>query len=297
MNKFEIGRYDRNTHTRTFFSVDTYGLMLSGYGHGTGDCIGRSLRAYFTYKDRKLVDAVTGLWVVEDDKLRGKRHPKNDKAMSRDHYKNTAVMMKLDGRTSFLSAMKIFTPYVISKMARYRLSLRCWIHALNGSKIGLWGFYAIETLIVKLLYRPIGKFVLKRFSEEVDQEEWILVRLQDQSRFKRLLAKILLPQYAILQMGWQLYVLPDSWRKERLKRLYHPLIGKTNYATRLLFGMDVTVWEVLRYSESMMGGRWSGYLNELNDRNMRINPKQDDCNRLDVDFLKALYNERLEGNI
>ena len=109
--------------------------------------------------------------------------------------------------------------------------------------------------------------------------------------YRKTIDKIIYPSYAVLLKGWQLYVLRDSFLKKVVQRLYRPMIGRTNYMQQMLMGMKNIPRDVVEMYQAMEGGRWSGWLNNRNDRNMRVRFPRPNFNNIDSDMVRKLYNE------
>ena len=295
-----------------FHIVDEHNMMVTenirGNRAGEGDSHGNNFITYLLYNKVKHVLASGDLWYREDGEIVGQRHPHvsiEDHPMSRDHYINTLLSLKLNSQRSdiqylYLTMIAIITKtgWKISKMARKTLSLHLWSHAIIGNKVAEWFFYLTEILTVALFYIPIHKLGswITGYGDEVEQEDWIPYpegeRLQDLPKYKQVISKIIFPSYALTHAGFQLYVLKNYPRMRRLlKRLNLQMVGKTNYVQQMLFGKKNIPRDKVEMFEAMIGGRWSGYLSSRNDRNMNILDPQPKYNNLDVDLVRFLYNE------
>jgi len=305
--KLEIGKYNPDaTKENSYHYVDEYNLFLThSDGKGIGDCIGASMEAYFIYNDPKLIEGISNLWQFRpeyNNKMVGIRHPDSDPEhiMSRDHYNYTLIAMKLWEKRNGFPLVKMYeiigaTPFGIKRMMRWTLPLIFWSKALLGNKVTLW-LYLVQNLITaNLIYIPIWKLGmwLAGWGEEVEQEDWVKVQLQDLPKWKSWIDKIILPSYAILFAAFRLYVTPDTFPK--LKRAQQKsllkMVGKTNYVQQMLLGEKGIPRERVEAFKSMKGGRWSGYLHQRNDRNMEIHNKNYTENVVDVDLVRYLYNE------
>jgi len=307
-SKLEIGPYSRDVKDReqAYHYIDEYGMYsVHRPGGGRGDSLGGNWDIYLIYDDWKVVKASSDLWYYDHrtEKYVGQRHPlitPQEHPMSRDHYLNTLLQLKLyEKRNGFkapspkIEEIVKGTGFIISKMARKTLSLACWSRALLGSKRNEFFYYLIEIFTLVFYYLPfhvLGSW-LGEYGEEVDQDEWVKVQLQDQPKYKTVISKIIYPSYAIGNAGMKLYIL-DKFPRMRafVKWLHRPMIGKTNYVHQMLFGMKVPRDKVEEYI-SMEGGRWSGYLSIRNDRNLKALNPQPVFNKVDVDLVRFLYNE------
>jgi hypothetical protein len=270
----------------SYFSVDEYGFMLQDGKYGTGDAILRNYMAWIAYGDDRFVDP---LWFTC-------RHPSNDTPMSRDHM-IYALCAYYQYDADFLEHG---IDYTLKNENRHRipLSLRCWMYALAGNKMAHFWYLILELLTVNLYYRPIHwlGYKIAGWGEEVDQDRWDMYekdrQIQYQSKRNQVIDKIIFPSYALHFSGHQLRSLPDRFPilTRWLKQSYGAMVGKTNYAQRLLFDLPVTEEQVRNY-RPMSKNRWTGYLNGRNDRYMVEIPEQE-YNNIDRDYLIALWNER-----
>jgi len=303
------GPYSRNaTDKEAYNLVDEHGMGRTTHPPdcGAGDSHGRNWKIYFNYNDWRVVNASADLWYFSSMRgweYIGQRHPEvlpEDRPISRDHYSNSLLSLKLyekrNGYTAPTPKIKEIvkcTGWRISKMARKTLSLHCWSHALLGNKFSELMYYLVEIFSLLLWYLPshvLGSLIAN-YTEEVDQSEWVRVQLQNEPKYKTVISKIIYPSYAIQQAGWKLYVLEGfPLIRKFVKWLHRPMIGKTNYVQQMLFGMKVPRDKVEAY-KAMKGGRWSGYLSNRNDRAMEVLDPQPTLNNIDVDTLRTLYNE------
>jgi hypothetical protein len=272
----------------SYFSVDQYGYMLQGGKHGTGDAILRNYMAYIAYGDEKLLKPIIRLDAFI-------RHPENDTKISRDVIIYTFCVHKQNYEGWVISSL-----FRILKKKKNNphlpFSLRCWLKAMAGNKTAHFFYLLSELLTVNLYYRPLHYlgYKIAGWGEEVDQDEWEITHVQNQSWLNNVIDKIVFPSYALHFSGHQLRSLPDRFPilTRWLKRSYGAMVGKTNYAQRLLFDLPVTEEQVRNY-RPMSKNRWTGYLNGRNDRYLVEIPEQE-YNNIDRDYLIALYNEKLK---
>ena len=304
-----IGPYKPDaTKEESYIFIDKYDFFATrSHDQGQGDSLGGGADMYFAYGDDRFVYSATDMWYWNDEgKYTGQRHPEvhpDDHPMSRDHYHSTLSLLKMhyDDTGSQTSMDKIKeitdeTGYIISKMARRGFGLKWWSEAIQGKK-GYQALWHINGIIQSVLwYLPLhfllGKIV--KFDEEVDQEDYLpypAPRLQDFPKWKQLITKAMYPSYALQMVGWKLYVVDKFPILKKLHQMaYRPMVGKTNYVQQMLFGMEVPR-EKIESFRPMKGGRWSGYLSNRNDRDMRILLPEPTVNRLDADTARKLFNE------
>ena len=300
--------YNPDIKTTNIF-VDEYDMVMGQNpdwkpdgDYGEGDSIGRTLRAYMAWKDPKFIEAVKKCFIVKVDEktgevyIEGYRHPKrvgsmfND--MSRDHILNMLVFMKLVN-DPFLDDLIEKLRWKISDRFTFTPDLWLWMMGLNGYKFDRFMYYfiAIPVQTISVLWT---KFVclIGGFKPEVHQDDFVPTRSKDLSKWKLYWRKKIYPYFHLFQVGFMLYVMPDSRGKRIMKRICLWGTPNQNFVMKILFDGKVTKEEVYGY-KSMRGGRWSGILNEINNRDLTIitEPELLEANQLDVDFLRTLYEE------
>jgi hypothetical protein len=310
MTLFPIGPYSREAlPPDTYHHLDEYGMARLDWNHKPGDSLGGMMRMYFVYNDPKLVTSSASMWYFDSSgKYVGQRHPilpPEDHPMSRDHYTTTLLTLKLNhmrtGNESSMAKIKEITDntgYIISKMARRTFGLHWWSKAIQGKKFYQFLYHWFEIISAVFIYLPIYAILnpIGNYGKEVDQEDWVPwpdgERLQDLPKYRQTISKILYPSYSMLLSGWQLYVLDDFPLLRKIQQsVYRPMIGKTNYVQQMLFGKKDIPRDKVESYKAMRGGRWSGWLNSRNDRNMRVFEPPVQVNNVDVDILRMLYNE------
>jgi hypothetical protein len=317
--KLEIGPYNTSRDIPTTESMlykDVFGFFLSRRNTvdgGRGDCIGLNFTMYFIYNDDSLVSANERQWYRRTNgKYVGDRHPEktNDvHPMSRDHYLNTLMSLKLflirnqddpdkaikcSNYRRRIEQIHRGTGGRISSKARKTIELRCYSQAIQDKLFFEFLYYLLEILTVVLFYRPLTWLAVKigQYNKEVDQDEWTTLYLQNLPKYKQVIHRIAFPSYALIKVGWKLYLLNGMPRMNRfVKRLYRPLVGRTNYVQRMLFGEKDIPRDKVESFKAMHGGRWSSYLNQRNDRWLHVLNPQPIYNVEDVDLVRKLYNE------
>lgn len=306
-----------------YYYIDEYNLcVVYSHNKGIGDAIGRTMRAYLLTNDIRLLEGIINLWQISSEhnnKLVGIRHPdyveKEDKKwfelgakMSRDHYIFTLVALRLyEIRTGerHVKHDEIVnaTPFGIRSMARWTLGLILWSKASTGNKLALWLSLVIDLLMVNLIQVPLKKLgdKLCGWETEMDQDEWATQEhntIQTNSQFlpkwKQKIEKIIYPSYAILFSSYKMYVMLDTFpkMKKALQKSYLKMVGNTNYVQQMFLGKKDIPRDKVEAFKPMKGSRWSGYLNNRNDRDMQVLPEgQETVNLMDVDLVRYLYNE------
>jgi hypothetical protein len=312
MDTLPIGPYKPDaTEHEAFNHVDEFDMFAThSPNKGRGDSLGGGQDMYFCYDDTRFVFSAEKLWYFDSyGKYIGQRHPlvhPDDHPMSRDHYMSTMITLKMHydrtGSTASMAKIKEITDntgYIISKMARRGLGLGWWSKAIQGKTFYQFLYHMMGIVEAVFVYLPMHMiFAEASFSEEVDQWQYVPYpegkRLQELPKWKHWVSKACYPSYALQNAGWQLYV-TDKNKLPLLRRIheavYRPMIGKTNYVQKMLFGVKGIQEEYISFYKAMMGGRWGGYLSERNDRNMHVLNPQPHYNNIDVDVARKLYNE------
>jgi len=306
-----------------YYYIDEYNLCVTySSNKGIGDAIGRTMRAYLLTNDIKLLEGIVNLWQLSaehNNKLVGVRHPDYvedpDKPffhlgarMSRDHYIYTLVALRLyEIRTGKRHPKHVeivkATPFGIRSMARWTLGLILWSKASTGNKTALWFNLLIDLIMVNLIYVPLKKLGDKicGWETEVDQDVWdtyehnsLQTNIQHHPKWKQKINKIIYPSFAIQFSCYQMYVTPDTFpkMKKALQKSFLKMVGSTNYVQQMFLGKKDVPRDKVEAFKPMKGGRWSGHLNNRNDRHMKVLPDgQETVNLMDVDLVRFLYNE------
>ena len=192
-------------------------------------------------------------------------------------------------------------------MARWTLPLILWSKSLIGNNTALWWYLILELITVNVIYAPMWKLGVKLggWYPELDQEEWKLiqndldkVQIQRQPKWKRRINKLILPAFAVGFSARQLYVTSNRFPnlKKKLQKSLLKMVGDSNYVHKMLLGETDIPREKIENFKTMSGGRWSGHLNNRNDRDMKVLPEgKFTANLLDVDIARHLYNETQLG--
>jgi len=316
--------------TDTQWFVDQENKMMLGQNqswnpngnNGKGDAIGRTKDAYFAYGDPRFVEGVKNCWVKKERKTwlgkklfgkyyyKGHRYPTEEyleKDFSRDHTSNTFVLMKLAGEEEWTKEVASHIKYTIrkkhvtskGKVKTHRFTPALWgfVKSFAGRWWGKPLFYFMSFFEIILYHFQNGLVYLAGwFSRELLQEDYNAQTMsnQKQGKWRQFWSKLAYPMYALNLFGWQLFVLKNNFFKRLLQYMSYLLIPRYNYQLKLLFNVGkVKKEDVLKY-KSMVGGRWTTVLNELNDRDVSIITKEEllIANTLDKDLLIFLWNYR-----
>lgn len=224
------------------------------------DSIGMTVCAWIAYdKPLSLSASVWKCYNKKTHKLY--RHPQHKELASRDHW------------SYFIIQSFLIDPYWIENNIRHYLAwprtkmrgMNLWMKSLTGNKRAERAYYMIYIpgAIIGNGWLRICRWMGK-IRSELDNNEWIFVetdtpdeyentglRLQrSRTIWQKLWAWVIfitIPAYPLHNRGWQLYVMPDSKRKERLKRILLKRVGKSNLMLRLLFEPNIiyntTYWK------------------------------------------------------
>ena len=297
---------------KTYYLVDDEGFMQNAHEaenpdilKAHGDAIGHNADAFFAYDYTPFIDVIKQCYVFKYKKgkkyLQGYRSPHhvraNDMTMSRDHILNTLILMKFVN-DPFLNVMSENLKWKISDKYSFTIGLWLWMKGITGNKFFMFLFYLIDIPVIlfsilwnKVIYKIGG------FGKELPQDKFVLIPENEISAKQRKLRKIVYPMYALNIKAFQLYVSPNSLGKRILKKICLMGIDEQNFLLRIMFGGKVKKEDVYSY-KSMYGGRWSTYLNNLNDRFLKIidNPEYIEENVVDVDILIKMFRKCQKNN-
>jgi len=260
------------------------------------DSLGRTVLAWIVYDTPiELENALDQCW--HDGKLY--RHPAHDEFASRDHHSYNIISMNM-----FIKQSKAYKNYV--KKLPFMRGIYLWMHSLTGNRLAEWMYY--------MLYIPgaiLGNWWLRkcrkwgRIGPERDNDWWIgyedetdvhtrgLNLQHSLNKWQKFWARIIfqtIPAYPLHNKGWQLYVMPESRRKERLKRILLKRVGKSNIMLRLLFGDTTVTQKEVDSFPNMTGYRTGVYLDETCRRTIReLTPQEAEFNTYEKDLVIYLF--------
>jgi hypothetical protein len=291
---------------KTYHLIDDYGLMMNQHElqntnvlSAHGDAIGHTVDAYFAYNYKPFVDSVKKCFKEEaDDKgsfIQGYRSPYHFGAepntMSRDHIINALILMKLEDQ-DFLKKLSKGLRWKISDKYSFTIDSWLWMKGIAGNKFYMFLWYILNIFLV-IFYVILNKIVYKisGVGKEVPQSEFVLTDESEISDKIKKCRKIVYPMYAIYLHCFQLYVSPNSIGKWLIKKMSLLFVDKQNFILKVVLGAKVDKNNVYSY-KPMYGGRWTTYLNQMNDRFLKIiddNPEYIEENLVDVDLLISIY--------
>jgi hypothetical protein len=289
--------------------VDKYGLVTTIDAMSSnndkyaavGDCIGGTVEAYIAYDYVPFIQAVKNCFLTKKDNkgkeyIQGYRHPihfdrvYND--MSRDHISYTLLMMELAGEKEFLKKLSKGLRWKISDKYSFTIDMWLWMKGLAGNSFAMFLYYLISIPVIlfsvtwnKIIYKLGG------FGKEVNQDVYVAINYEKQTKRKKFFRKLIYPIYAIYQNAFMLYSMPDSIGKSILKKIFLWNIDPQNFMLKIMFGGKVKKEDVYNY-KSMYGTRFTTYLSDLNDRDYLSvikDPQRLEANVIDVDLLRKMY--------
>lgn len=282
------------------------GNVMHQIDNGKRDSIGRTFDAYYTYKDKRFLDAIISCWSFDGKYWRGRRYPKpyeTEVPMSRDHVFNTIFALHLGVKLGhidedFYKHFISHQPLKISSFAKQSTSLFLWLQELNGKWLGRF-YYPYQAFELKMnakwnkfLYKLTG---VGSMGYEEHQDDFKPILIFPRAKILDALAGVLYPNYTIMLIGHRIQLL-DPEKTKNIKKLAHQFIPKYNYVAKLLFDHPdgVTKEEVDSY-QSMYGDRWLDILNPWINwgRNVcKIEKSLLHENVLDKDLLIELWEEK-----
>ncbi len=296
------------TATNSFYVFDSYSmLVVKSDSLSWRDSIGMTVCAWIAYEMPRELESGLDACIINGRKItehRLLRHPHYKEDASRDHWSYMLIYLKLWGGGGWYNSFVKFTPFM--------RGLYLWMHALTGNRVAEWGYYFLNIPGAYLgngflqACRWIG-----RIKPERDNNWWIKryiesykwsesngnAMLYDRTRWQKFWAWVIfqiIPAYPLHNKGWQLYVMPDSKKKEKLKRILLKRIGKSNIMLRLLFGDTMITQQDVDNYRNMTGYRPGVYLDETCRRTIReLTEQEAEFNTYEVDLIKWLYKNKI----
>ena len=268
------------------------------------DSVGRTVLAWIAYgRSKELQEAIEKCYNPKYPlaKYSLRRHPFWQDCASRDHWSYFIIYRRLRSDDYWFQCFALSIP-------RMR-GMNYWMKALAGNKRAEWLYY---TLYIPGAY--LGNWWLRfcrwegRISEEFDNRIWMswdiyagcLVCediLSSHTPWQKLWSWIIftsMPAYALHNKAWQIFVMRESRRKERLKKILLKRVGKSNIMLRLLFGDTTVTQEEVNNYPHMTGYRPGVYLDETCRRDIReMTPEESEFNSYEYDLIKYLWDESL----
>ena len=232
------------------------------------DSIGRTVLAWIAYGMPEELDKALDECLdehTEDDIYKLHRHPYNKELASRDHWSYFIIQSYLNVSTKTWLINSIEDKAIPSMRG-----MNLWMNALTGDKRAEWWYYfwAIPGAYIGNCFLRFCRWA-GRISPELSNHGWLLIGntyLHNRTRLQKLWAWIIftsMPAYALHNKAWQIYVMPASRKKEKLKRILLSRIGISNIMLRLLLGEGRrTLYDDLNYPNTGVYKRESGVTQE-----------------------------------
>ena len=255
------------------------------------DSIGRTVLAWIAYeKPDELAYKLEFCYNSNSSELY--RHPAFNELASRDHWSYFIIYRKLLHNG-------VWFKNFIKNVPRMR-GINLWMKSLTGNRTSEFLYYLVHipgarlgNMWLKVLRR------LGNISDEWDNQEWInwqpfiFVNSPWQKLFSWIIFKTI-PAYSLHVKAWQLYIFPESDKKQYLQKILLKRVGKSNILLRLLLGdTNVTKQEVYEYPH-MTGYRPGVYLDESCRRDIReMTAEEAEFNTYEKELIKWLYGKYL----
>jgi hypothetical protein len=316
--------FNRDEKSTLYYIDDETGMVIHQNpswaphvgNNGKEDSIGRTFEAMVAgWGDREeFLDSIKKCWVRVERKgffrrlilgkwyYQGYRYPTYEKlplkGLSRDHTIYTVLAYIEAGKSEkeiweFVKRLR----YRISDFAKMTPDMWLWLRAVSGRRFWRWLYYIVDYYVYKLTFwyhLKVEKFSGIGPHYEEHHDEFKRMSNSDKPKIVEQINKILYPVYALIIASWQVQALPEGKWKKKLQKLKWSVIPKYNWLIQLVNEdpNGPTEEQVMSYAP-MRGNRWTGVCNKWwNDRNLRKikeGSKESKFNRLDVDYLRAVY--------
>jgi hypothetical protein len=287
---------------QTYWYVDSLNMISTQpipneWDDGHYDGIEKALHAFIAYGDERFIKGIDSCWRWEGNKFVGKRYPNfnwNEAGISRDHTIYSFVAWKLSGQSNnFLLYKAESLPLQLgaSLGMLQTPSLWLWLRLISGKKIGLlWYLWKLLSSTLALVENKLVSLLFNFPLKETPQESFVKGK---QSKVD----KLLFPTYALKLAAFQFYVLPDSFIKRVIQKIYLWNVPSENTLLKVMFGGKVSQEQVDNY-KPMYGDRWSDELNPQRTRGdileVITNEEHLEANTLDKDLLQEIYNKKIK---
>jgi hypothetical protein len=236
------------------------------------------------------------------------RHPWTWDKTSRDHWSYFVIYryfltIKKDQEGKPISDEPFFYSF-LSEIPRMR-GITPWIRTLTGSRKAQRRYFRwqipgarLGNAVYKILY------FLGDFEQAPTLEEWtapapwnkditlghyIQINRTPWQRFIVNTALAIIPAYPLHNKAWQLFVMPESAKKEKLKRILLKRVDQDNHLVRVLLGdKGVSIHQVIFYPH--VTGYRPGVNLMLTKRDIRLmRPKERAANAYEKDLLITTF--------
>jgi len=221
-------------------------LVVLGDSRSWRDSVGRTVLAWIAYgRPKELQEAIEKCYNPKYPlaKYSLRRHPFWQECASRDHWSYFIIYRRLRSDDYWFQCFALSIP-------RMR-GMNYWMKALTGNKRAEWLYY---TLYIPGAY--LGNWWLRvcrkwgRIEPEFSNNDWVhkmnsplygkvtygwLIQ-KERTFWQKLWANIIfqtIPAFALHNKAWQIYFMPESEKKERLKKVLLRRVGQSNILVRL----------------------------------------------------------------
>ncbi len=292
----------------TYWFVDSLNMFSNQsvtpvWDDGHYDVIESNMAGYICYRDERLIDGIKSCWRMSPTFLnwqyKGQRYPEpqwGNIGISRDHTIYSFVAFKIAGWSDeqiwdYAKRM----PFNLGIEIGMKLTppLWFWLRLISGKKIGyIWYPMAWCGKLFSRIQNGLLNFFTGGFGKEIPQDQYVYDTNKNPK--KVWLSKQYYPTFALKLSAFQLYVLPDSWFKRRIKKQGLHLCPSENFLLQIMYGGKVDKSKVDGY-KSMYGSRWADELIPVRTKGniMEIitNPVHLEANTLDKDLLNFMFNK------
>ena len=284
----------KNKNTHILFDTKGY-PVVKGDPESINDTCGRLVLMGICYDFTPyIVEKLEALLIKQDGKEQIIRHPDNPVISSRDHHAYFLIYRKYTGQP-------------LPDFPRMR-GMNEWMGALQGLKDSEFWYYfwAIPGAYIGNGFLRFCRWA-GDISKEYENNYWIddswgfydqthgVLFQRTRTARQKLWAWIIfqvMPAYPLHIKAWQIYVLPPSRQKDKLKSILVKRVGLSNILVRLLLGGEVTQQEITDYPH-MTGYRPGVYLDETCRRDIReMDAVESEFNTYEKDLIQWLYENR-----
>lgn len=308
-----IGKYDPQTAT-TYWRVDKQNNMMENisvtdiYDDGHYDGIGLTTYAYAAYKDPRFIEGIKSCWVKTKRKFlpgyyyKGQRYPGGEPwtpiGISRDHTIYTFISFKLAGMSDeeiWEYAKHMPFNLGIDLGMKMTPSLWLWLRLMSNKWIGkLYYPICYIEILLSTWQNKLLDAITGGFDEALSQDDYYYI--ENKPKALQFMRDLYYPTYALKLAAFQLWLIPDTKLKAKIKKMALKLVPKYNPLLTMMFGGDVTEEEIINF-KSMYGDRFSDEMDPFRTRGMVLKvidkPEHIVSNAVDKDLLITIYNEYL----
>ena len=219
--------------TTYYYLEDNVMLVNTGdWDKGRGDCLGRTALGWIAYKWYPLLQRLHDFYEVKEN---GKKYiqvyrtPDKLKDVSRDHVSYLLIAFAYAENEVHVKNLIGLLPWKLSERYSMTVDLWLWMKGLQNK----WYSYLFTSLefFQLLVGLPWNKLLLWLMgAKERHQKDWNIEIKWNRTNRQKALSKLIVPEYALHNLAWQMYVMK---RKPFLcRKLALGMVGKYNYLLR-----------------------------------------------------------------